>query len=132
MSEFQRKSSHARYQSVRRWIRKHCLVHRMGTHESQQDDIVQQQGSNDDHGSGDDDKNVGSDDDDETMRNHSEPLLSYHDVNRPHGNQHNHRHIDKTYNGTLNSIVVGNSCGSALDESLPPLPDTIQLVRIQN
>ena len=35
MSEFQRKSSQARYQSVRRWIRKHSLVHRMGTHESQ-------------------------------------------------------------------------------------------------
>jgi hypothetical protein len=35
MSEFQRKSSRARYQSVRRWIRKHSLVHRMGTHESQ-------------------------------------------------------------------------------------------------
>ena len=96
-----------------------------------QNDIVQQQGSNDDHGSGDDDESVGSDDDDETMRNHSEPLLSYHEVNQqPHGNQHNHRHIDKTYNETLNSIVVGNSCGSTLDESLPPLPDTIQLVRI--
>lgn len=35
MPEFQRKSSVARYQSVRRWIRKHSLVHRMGTHESQ-------------------------------------------------------------------------------------------------
>jgi hypothetical protein len=35
MSEFQRRSSRARYQSVRRWIRKHSFVHRMGTHESQ-------------------------------------------------------------------------------------------------
>jgi hypothetical protein len=35
MSEFKRNSSRARYQSVRRWIRKHSLVHRMGTHESQ-------------------------------------------------------------------------------------------------
>ena len=35
-SEFQRKSSRAKYQSVRRWIRKHSFVHRMGTHESQQ------------------------------------------------------------------------------------------------
>lgn len=35
MPEFQRKSTHARYQCVRRWIRKHSLVHRMGTHESQ-------------------------------------------------------------------------------------------------
>jgi uncharacterized protein (DUF2236 family) len=37
MSKLQQKSSQARYQSVRKWIRrKHSLVHRMGTHESQQ------------------------------------------------------------------------------------------------
>ena len=33
---FQRKSSRARYQCVRRWIKKHSFVHRMGTHENQQ------------------------------------------------------------------------------------------------
>ena len=36
MSEFQRKPSRARYQIVRRLIRKDSLVHRMGTDESQQ------------------------------------------------------------------------------------------------
>ena len=35
MPEFKEKPSRARYQSVRRWIRKHGLVHRMGIHECQ-------------------------------------------------------------------------------------------------
>ena len=35
ITAFQRKSSRARYQRVRRWIRNHSLVHRMGTHERQ-------------------------------------------------------------------------------------------------
>ena len=35
MPDFKRKSSLARYQCVRRWVRRHSLVHRMGTHESQ-------------------------------------------------------------------------------------------------
>lgn len=35
MPAFNRKSELARYQSVRRWIKTHSLVHRMGTHESQ-------------------------------------------------------------------------------------------------
>jgi hypothetical protein len=36
MVDFQRKSMLARYQCVRRWIRKHSFVHRMGTHETSQ------------------------------------------------------------------------------------------------
>ncbi len=36
MSEFERTLSRARYQSMRRWIRNHNLVHKMGTPESQQ------------------------------------------------------------------------------------------------
>ena len=35
-ADFQCKSSRARYQCIRRWIKKHSSVHRMGTHESQQ------------------------------------------------------------------------------------------------
>ena len=35
-ADFQRKLIRARYQCVRRWIKKHSFIHRMGTHESQQ------------------------------------------------------------------------------------------------
>jgi hypothetical protein len=81
-----------------------------------------QRKANNDNESGD--EYDGSDDE---MRNHLEPLLSYHEDNQPH-NQHNHQHVGKAqHTGTLNN-TVGNF-GSTL-KSLPPLPDTMQLVHI--
>ena len=72
------------------------------------DNPVQQQG---------DEYNESGDDDE--IRNHSEPLFSYHDENNQQHKQHNHRQVGKTY---------GNSCSTL--ESLPPLPDTMELVQI--
>jgi hypothetical protein len=68
------------------------------------------------------------DDSNDEIRNHSEPLLSYHEQdNQPH-NQYNHRHVGETQNAGMLNNTVGDF-GATL-ESLPPLPDTMQLVHI--
>jgi hypothetical protein len=61
------------------------------------------------------------------MGNHLEPLLSYSNNNQPHNH---HWPVSKSNNGTLNNIIDDNSSCTTL-ESLPPLPDTMQLVHLQ-
>ena len=88
-------------------------------------DVQWQQANNDDESAAGDEYD--SSDDDE-MRNHSEPLLSYHKDNQPHNQHNHHRHVGKGNNGTLNKIVDDNDSYCTTSESLPPLPDTMQLV----